>query len=222
MSTVNPDDRDRSIGLLLRPLGLVLGALVQLIAPGAALLSWLGIVRFDGWLLVGYIGAWLVAGLLLIFTSGSRSPHLFAVGILTYIGGLFAVIAIGVPEDDFDGFNALMIVAPYAVSIVLLVLYRLGESARRRTREIGVDTIATVVSAPITGMVNYVTRQRLTLKFTDQQGVERYVRVGRTGGGYSPGDQIPIRYDPTRPWSTRSILVEGSGPTLFDGRRLSG
>ena len=76
--------------------------------------------------------------------------------------------------------------------------------------------------APVTGMVNYVTRQRLTLKFTDQQGVERYVRVGRTGGGYAPGDQVPIRYDPTRPWSKRGILVEGSGPTLFSGRRWNG
>ena len=92
------------------------------------------------------------------------------------------------------------------------------EAAIRRTLEVGVDTTATVMSAPVTGMVNYVTRQRLTLKFTDQQGVERFIRVGRTGGGYSAGDTVPIRYDPTRPWSKRGIIVDGSGPTLFGGR----
>lgn len=183
----------------------------------------LGLLPADGGLIVLYVLAWCIAGLGAMFTvPGARNTYLIAAFMLFYVGGLFAVIAMSVPEDDFDAFNVFGIGGPYLVGITVLVFYRLRESAIRRTQQIGVDTIATVVSAPITGMVNYVTRQRLTLKFTDQQGVERFVRVGRTGGGYSPGDQVPIRYDPTRPWSKRGILVEGSGPTLFGGRRVTG
>ena len=71
------------------------------------------------------------------------------------------------------------------------------------------------MSAPVSGMVNYVQRQRLTLRFTDQEGVERYFRIGKTGGGWSRGDTIPIRYDPTRPWYRRAIIVDGGAPSLF-------
>jgi hypothetical protein len=134
------------------------------------------------------------------------------------VAGLFLVIEFSTP-GGMGVVGLLLPIAGYAVAALVLVFAGLREAAMRRTRQIGVDTVATVMSAPVTGMVNYVTRQRLTLKFTDQQGVERFFRVGRTGGGYSTGDTVPIRYDPTRPWSKRGILVEGSGPTLFASPR---
>jgi hypothetical protein len=223
MSTVNPDERTARIATVLQPIFLVAALLVQFIAPVMFMLWLLGALPPDGGYLLVYVLAWCVAGLGALFTlPGARNTYLIAAFMLFYVGGLFAVIAMSVPEDGFEAFNVIAIGGCYLVGVVVLVFYRLRDSAMKRTRELGVDTVATVVSAPITGMVNYVTRQRLTLKFTDQQGVERYVRVGRTGGGYSPGDEVPIRYDPTRPGSRRGILVEGSGPTLFGGRRVTG
>jgi hypothetical protein len=223
MSTINPDERDGRVARVLQPAAKVAALLVQFLAPVMFVLWLLGVLPPDGGYILLYVLVWVAAGLLALFTlPGVRNTYLIAAYILFYIGGLFATIAMTVPEDDFDAFILIMIGGPYLVGIAVLAFYALRENAMKRTREIGVDTTATVVSAPVTGMVNYVTRQRLTLRFTDQQGVERFVRVGRTGGGYAPGDTVPIRYDPTRPWYKRGILVEGSGPTLFGGRRWHG
>ena len=217
MSTVNPDERDRSILLRIRPVVLVAAVLVQFLAPAIALLVWLGIAPHDFGYILLYVLIWCVVGLAALWVPSQRSPYLLAAFMLAYVGGLFWVIGLGDPSE-FDAFTLLMMPAAYAVAVLLVVLYLVREAAIRRTVALGVDTTATVMSAPVTGMVNYVTRQRLTLKFTDREGVERFVRVGRTGGGYSEGDTVPIRYDPTRPWSRRGIIVEGSGPTLFGGR----
>lgn len=217
MSTTNPDERERGILLLIRPAALTAAVLVQGLAPLIALLVALGVVSADFvWVLV-YVLVWLVVGLAAFFVPTRRSPYLLAAGGLSYIGGLIWVIGAADPSE-WDAFTLLVAPGAYLVAITLVVLYLLREAAIRRTRRLGVDTVATVVSSPVSGMVNYVTRQRLTLRFVDQEGVERFFRVGRTGGGYSEGDQVPIRYDPTRPWSRRGILVEGSGPTLFEGR----
>lgn len=213
MSTVNPDERERRFGMRARPAILTAVVLIQFLAPALALAAALGVFRPDGWLIVGYVIVWMIVGLAALFIPSSRNPYLLAIFVLAYVGGLFVVIQL-VQEGQLGGVGILFIVAPYAVAALLVVLFVLRETAIRRTREIGVDTVATVVSAPVTGMVNYVPRQRLTLSFTDQQGVERFVRVGRTGGRYSTGDRIQLRYDPTRPWSTRGILVGGSGPEL--------
>ena len=220
MSTVNPDERDRSVLTRIRPAAMVGAVLVQFFAPGLALLVWLGILPPDFGYILLYVLVWCVIGLAAMFVPTRRSPYIMAAFLLAYIGGLFWVIGIADPTE-WDAFTLFVAPATYAVAILLVVLYFVRESAIRRTLAIGVDTTATVMSAPVSGMVNYVTRQRLTLKFTDQQGVERFIRVGRTGGGYAPGDTVPIRYDPTRPWSKRGIIVEGSGPTLFGGRGYS-
>lgn len=217
MSTVNPDERERSVLTRLRPAAFVAAFLVQFLAPAIALLVWLEILPPDFGYIVLYVLVWCVVGLAAMFVPSERSPYILAAFMLAYIGGLFWVIGIADPSE-WDGFTVLVCTGTYSVAVLLLVLYFVRKAAIKRTLDIGVDTVATVTNAPVTGMVNYVTRQRLTLKFTDQQGVERFVRVGRTGGGYSVGDTVPIRYDPTRPWSKRGIIVEGSGPTLFGGR----
>jgi hypothetical protein len=64
-----------------------------------------------------------------------------------------------------------------------------------------------VTAAGVDGMVNYVQHQRLTLKFTDDKGVDRWIHVGRTGGGYSVGDTLPLRYNPKFPGRKRAIVV---------------
>jgi hypothetical protein len=214
MSTTNPDERERSVAQRIRPVVFVAAILVQFLAPALVLLAVTGLIPRDPGLILLYVGIWVPVALVAMFVAVNRSTYLLAAMGLSYVAGLFLVIGASTP-GGMGGFGILVPVAGYAVAGLVLVLFVLREAAMRRTRQTGVDTVATVISAPVTGMVNYVTRQRLTLRFTDQQGVERFFRVGRTGGGYSTGDTIPIRYDPTRPWSKRGILVEGSGPTLF-------
>jgi hypothetical protein len=214
MSTTNPDERERSIALRIRPAVLACAILVQFLAPALALLAVAGLIPRDPGLIVLHVGIWVPVALGALFVSINRSTYLLAAMALSYTAGLFLVIEVSTP----GGMGVLGILFPvigYATAALVFVFFLLREAAIRRTREIGVDTMATVMSAPVSGMVNSVPRQRLTLRFTDQQDVERFFRVGRTGGAYSTGDTIPIRYDPTRPWSKRGILVDGSGPTLF-------
>jgi hypothetical protein len=218
MSTTNPDEREGKFGLKIKPYVFAAAVLVQFLGPALAVLSVTGVIFRDPGLIMIYVGIWVIIGLAAMYVPSKRSTYILAAMTIAYLAGLFLIIQVGTPE----GMGLIGILVPlvgYAAAALIVVFYFLREAAIKRTEEIGVDTMATVVSAPVTGMVNYVTRQRLTLKFTDQQGVERFFRVGRTGGGYSTGDTIPIRYDPTRPGSKRSILVEGSGPTLFGGRR---
>jgi hypothetical protein len=214
MSTTNPDERERSVAQRIRPVVFVAAILVQVLAPALVLLAVAGLIPRDPGLILLYVGIWVPVALVAMFLAVNRSTYLLAAMGLSYVAGLFLVIGASTP-GGMGGLDILVPVVGYAVAALVLVFFLLREAAMRRTRQIGVDTLATVISAPVTGVVNYVTRQRLTLRFTDQQGVERFFRVGRTGGGYSTGDTIPIRYDPTRPWSKRGILVEGSGPTLF-------
>lgn len=214
MSTINPDERSRRIGTAARPAVFVLAVLVQFLAPVMALLTWLGLAQPDPGLILVYVLAWVLIGLAAMWVPSGRSPYVLAAFILSYVAGLFLVIQLSTPSET-GLFGILVIGGGYVVAIYVLALYFLRRAAISRTREIGVDTTATVISAPVSGMVNYVQRQRLTLRFTDQQGVERYLRVGRTGGGWSAGDTIPIRYDPTRPGYKRGIIVDGEGPTLF-------
>jgi hypothetical protein len=69
------------------------------------------------------------------------------------------------------------------------------------------DARAARTGAGVDGMVNYVQHQRLALKFTDDKGVDRWFKVGRTGGGYGVGDTLPIRYNPKYPGRKRAIVV---------------
>jgi hypothetical protein len=216
MSTTDPDARDRRVALLLRPFALIAAGAVQFLAPALALISLLGIASLDPGFIMLYVIAWVVVGLAALVVPSGRSPYLIAAFILAYIGGLFVVIAVTTPgAAGVDVLNTVVIAGTYGIAVALVALFLVSEAALRRTRETGVDATATVMSAPMSGRVNEVARQRLTLRFTDQQGVERFLRVGRTGGGWSVGDTVPIRYDPTRPGYRRGILVDGSGPTLF-------
>jgi hypothetical protein len=218
MSTINPDERERGLALRIRPVVFAAAILVQFLGPALVVLAVAGLIPRDPGLILLYVFIWVPVGLATLIVSSNRSTYLLAAMALSYVAGLFLVIEFSTP-GGMGVVGILLPIAGYAVAALVLVFAGLRETAMRRTRQIGVDTVATVMSAPVTGMVNYVTRQRLTLKFTDQQGVERFFRVGRTGGGYSTGDTVPIRYDPTRPWSKRGILVEGSGPTLFASPR---
>lgn len=211
MSTTNPDERERSFALRVRPVVFTAAILVQFLAPALVLLALAGVIPRDPGLIMLHVGIWVPVALAALFVSINRSTYLLAAMGLSYVAGLFLVIGVSTP-GDMGVVGILFPVAGYAIAALVLVFFLLREAAMRRTRQIGVDTVATVMSAPVTGLVNSVTRQRLTLRFTDQQGVERFFRIGRTGGGYSTGDTVPIRYDPDSTLVDAGHSRRGFGP----------
>lgn len=208
MSTIDPDARGRAISAVLRPFARV--AAIAALATGPLFFVIMRVTGSEdaGFILV-YVFATVAAGLLALYTSRRRPGMLVAAYSVAYMGGLFLVIAGGASESDPNILVAIITVGvPYAVVVLLCVLYFLREAAVRQTTTTGVDTTAEVMSVGVDGMINYVQHQRMTLKFVDQQGTTRYFRIGRTGGGVSKGDTFHIRYDPARPWSKRSIIVD--------------
>lgn len=211
MSTVDPDARGRRIGqtlLFLTWPAIIVGVLIgpvigvyEYVTAGA-----------------GFVGAFFLfiflsvgLGLLVYYLPTKRSPLAIAAYIIAYVGGLFCVMGATQAGEPFDptAFRTTLIVIGviYAVAILLVVLYVRRHLGIAYTQEHGVDTTGVVQSAGVDGMVNYVQHQRLTIKFKDQQGVDRYVRIGRTGGGYGAGQEVPVRYDPEHPSAKERIIV---------------
>jgi hypothetical protein len=210
MSTIDPDARGRAIGA--RLLFLALPACIVGVASGPviALLYWAAgtPVDFAAAAILGYVLISVGAGLLIYYLPNRPGPLALAAYTFGYVGGLFTVMSSGAWSDPTTPpASYLLIVGAYAIAIVLAVLQRLRTLAVRNTAARGIDTTGTIQSAGVDGMINYVQHQRLTIKFTDNKGVDRWIRVGKTGGGYSRGDTIAVRYDPERPWSKRSIVV---------------
>jgi hypothetical protein len=213
MSTTDPDARAARVGAVLRPVALAGIAVGILCGPIIAIYDWnfpaaaqTGVVPFLVFLFVS-VGA----GLLAYYVPGKRSPLAIAAYIVAYVGGLFLVMTSGLEfnqKNADDIRNSLIAVCViYAVAILLVVLYVQRDINAKETNANGVDTTATVTAAGVDGMVNYVQHQRLTLKFTDDKGIDRWIHVGRTGGGYGVGDTLPLRYNPKYPGRKRAIVV---------------
>lgn len=211
MSTVNPDERTRQIGLLLKPLSRGLTYLTIAAPPLVALIAFTVGIDADVMVgvFIGYVLLWVVDFNLFLFVPGPRRGRLIAAHVVVYMAGLFLIlrVAAGPETEDPWIWSVILIGGPYAVGIALYLLDRRTMAAAAVTAQRGIDTTATVVSAAVDGLVNYVQHQRLTLKFTDNNGVDRYLRIGRTGGGYSKGDTLPLRYDPERPDFKPAIVV---------------
>jgi hypothetical protein len=150
-------------------------------------------------------------GLLAYYVPGKRSPLAIVAYVFSYAAGLLLVMSSGTPyivaneRDILISFA--LIGALYLVAIILMVKYILRDISAKQTNATGVQTTATVTAASVDGMVNYVQHQRLTLKFTDDKGVDRWIHEGRTGGHYSVGDTLPLRYDPAHPSRKRAIVI---------------
>jgi hypothetical protein len=212
MSTTDPDARAARVGAVLRPVALVGIAIGVLCAPAIAIYDWsFPVAQTDVGPFLIFLFVSVGAGLLAIYVPGKRSPLAIAAYIVAYGGGLFLVLTSGLSlntENAADIRNSLIVDAViYAVAILLVVLYVMRDISAKDTNANGVDTTATVTAAGVDGMVNYVQHQRLTLKFTDNAGVDRWIHVGRTGGGYSVGDTLPLRYNPKFPGRKRAIVV---------------
>jgi hypothetical protein len=211
MSTIDPDARGRAIGARLYFLafpacivGVAIGPVIGLLYAAAGAPDSLAAAALMGYVLIS-----VAAGLLIYYLPNRPGPLAIASYCVAYGGGLFFVMAAGAFASDptIPVATALIPLVLYAVAIFLAVLQRLRTLAVRETTARGIDTTGVVQRAGVDGMIDYVQHQRLTIKFTDNHGVDRWIRVGKTGGGYSTGDRVPLRYDPERPWSKRSIIV---------------
>jgi hypothetical protein len=213
MSTTDPDARAARVGAVLRPVALAGIAVGILCGPVIAIYDWAfpasianGAIPF---LLFVFVS--VGAGLLAYYVPGKRSPLAIAAYIVAYVGGLFLVMSSSLPFNPSDATalrnSFIGVGVVYAVAILLVVLYIQRDINAKETNANGVSTTGTITAAGVDGMVNYVQHQRLTIKFTDDKGVERWIKVGRTGGGYSVGDTLPLRYNPKYPGRKRAIVI---------------
>jgi len=210
MSTTNPDEIKKTVRHMLVPVALPVAIVGVLCGPVLAAIN-ANTGRNQTWTFVAFVAISVGAGIFGYYVI-RPTPWVLAAYIAAYVGGLFLVLSSGVSLEDrtsviHQGFW--IVAAPYVAAAVCFVLWALRHAAVAVTRARGVNTTATIESVGVDGMINYVQHQRMTLSFTDAKGTKRYFRTGITGGFYGPGDTIPIRYDPERPGSKRSIIVGG-------------
>jgi hypothetical protein len=199
MSLVDPDARNRRVSSFLQPFAWVLAILALASAPVmVSIFIATGIVDSDFvFLFLIYILAAVGFGIFLYYVAAHRNGLGVTAYCFAYVGGMILIFG-GRPFKDT--------VIPQGI-IPAGIFYILHATAAHATLQNGVTTTATVTSAGINGLVNYVQHWRLTLKFTDQQGKERWFHIGRTGLGYEVGQEFQIKYNPNRPGSARGIVV---------------
>ena len=213
MSTTDPDARAARIGSVLRPIALVGIVIGVLSGPAIAIFDWVVLNSTQSPPVVFLLDVVIVvgAGLLAYYTPGKRSPLAIVAYVFSYAGGLLLVMtsasAYVVANEQGILISFALIGALYLVALILIVKYILRDISAKETNANGVQTTATITAAGVDGMVNYVQHQRLTLKFTDDKGVDRWVHEGRTGGHYQVGDTLPLRYDPAHPDRKRAIVI---------------
>jgi hypothetical protein len=209
MSLTDPDARNRKLGSLLLPFAWVLALLALASSPIMVQIEDASSDPTSGFAIVFllYVALTVGFGLMLYYTSAHRSGLGITSYVFAYVGGL--VLILGAEKDKATGLPEGTIPAAvfYGIAAILLVIYIAHSVAAHQTLQDGVTTTATVTSAGINGMVNYVQHWKLTLKFTDQSGKDRWFHIGRTGLGYSVGQQFQIKYNPKKPGSRLGIVV---------------
>ncbi|MCU1415463.1 MAG: hypothetical protein JWN80_2803 [Microbacteriaceae bacterium] len=211
MSLRDPDELGRRVGLRLKPFAIVLCGIALLGGPVLAGVHWATGSSDTATILYifGYDILVTGAGILALFVPGHRTPSGVIAYIVAGVAGMFLIIGSSVSIEYRDTLlrTVILAVVVYLVAAVFAVLFLLRDTAVRTTRRRGVQTTGTVTRAAFDGMTNYVQRQRLTVKFADGQGSERYVKTSKLGGGWSAGDTLQVTFDPQRPGSKRAIIV---------------
>ena len=211
MSLTDPTERNRKISSVLRPVAWVLAILAVATAPlFVTIIESVPTSQQIGVFIpcmFGYILGCIAFGLLLYYTASHRNPIGMCAYIFAYVAGLIFILGsardpkTGLPDGLYPA------LVTYGISLVLLAIYISHTVGAQQTLANGVETTATVTSAGVNGMINYVTHWRLTLKFKDQQGRDRWFHLGRTGYGYTVGQTFTIKYNPRHPGSRRGIVV---------------
>ena len=209
MSLTDPDARNRKIGKSLEPIAWVLALLALATAPILDVIVDSSEDPDSGFIVAFliYVGATVGFGLMLYYTASHRNGLGTTSYCFAYAGGLILILGAVPYKGTLIPQGTIPALVFYGVALILLIIYITHAMAARQTLLNGVTTTATVTSAGVNGMVNYVTHWHLTLKFTDQQGRDRWFHLGRTGYGYSVGQEFQIKYNPKNPGSKRGIVV---------------
>jgi hypothetical protein len=209
MSLTDPDARNRRIGAFLQPFAWVLALLALATSPIMVAILDSSEDPSDGLIVVCllYVLFTVGFGLMLYYTA----PHRNGLGItsycIAYAAGLFLILGAAPDKATHLPVGIIPAAVFYVVALILLIIYITHAVAAHQTLQDGVTTTAVVTSAGINGMVNYVQHWHLTLKFTDKDGKDRWFHIGRTGLGYSVGQEFQIKYNPNHPGSRRGIVV---------------
>jgi hypothetical protein len=212
MSLTDPDARNARVGHLLEPLAWVLALLSLATSPIAVFLLAANGGPSSGGTAITFLLYVLLTvgfGLMLYYTSAHKSPLGIVSFVFAYAGGLVLILGAQPAKNSTLPSGLPVSLVPYGVSLVLLIIYIVHTRMGQATLTNGIETTATVTSAGVNCMVNYVTHWKLTLKFTDQSGKERWFHLGRTGYGYRVGQQFTIKYNGNKPGSRFGIVILG-------------
>jgi hypothetical protein len=214
MSLTDPDARNRRVGNFLEPVAWVLALLSLLIAP---VVDYLVDTSKDpnasAWFIPGMFAYILITigfGLMLYYTAAHKSPLGIWSYVLAYVAGLVLIFGAYPYKGTIIPEGIIPALVVYAVAAVMVIVYFVHRNLGAATLASGVETTATVTSAGVNGMVNYVAHWKLTLKFTDQAGKERWFHIGRTGYNYAVGQQYKIKYNGKNPGSRLGIVILGN------------
>ena len=204
--------------ILLGP-GMVAGALAQGLDSSAA-----GAVAIGGFVVACNLAPWSIMFYLrglqrtnVLAGRGRRSIGLFGIGV--GIGGAAATAAL--VRQELAGLSPsgtfLLVSIAMAVVGVLAGLWLYSTAVSRealaeRVKQSGVRTEGVVTHVTVTGTkVNGVPRVKFTVRFTDGQGVQRFVQGARLVSYFSSpseGQTTAVWYDPNDPGNKHKIVVD--------------
>ena len=215
MSTTDPDARDNSAGRrALWALTIVLGVAGLLAAPVLTAFPTLRDLGWFGFLVWPYLAVVAAAGYLAQRLPGRRSRLAAVAYALAGLGGVLLFLGVDAEQALYTSpvlpflFLGLGVVA-YLLAIVATIDFFIRDFDRRETLQHGVTATGTITADVLSGIQQVHERHRLTVKFTDATGVDRWTHATRIGGDYALGDPIQVRYDPHHPARNRAVLVEG-------------
>ncbi|MEP6480256.1 MAG: hypothetical protein ABJB03_12735, partial [Rhodoglobus sp.] len=149
MSTIDPDARGRAISSVLRPFSRVAAIAALATAPVFAAVLWAGGAVNESLsiaLIFTYILLTVAAGILASLVSRTKPGLLVAAYSTAYCGGLFLVMASGLPLSDPGTVPSVIVIGSiYLVAGGLGYLYLLRRAAVGQTTVRGVDTTAEVM-----------------------------------------------------------------------------
>ena len=148
---------------------------------------------------------------------GRRAVGLFGIGF--GLGGAAAAAVLIRQQLAGNAPNSTFLLVTIAIAVVGIVLglwlYSTAvswEAEAERVKQSGVRTEGVVTHVGVTGTkVNGVPRVRFTVRFTDSQGVQRFVQGARLVSYFSSpseGNTTTVWYDPNDPGNKHKIVVD--------------
>ena len=206
-------------GALLFGPGMVVAALAQDPHSSAA-----GAVTIGGFVVACNLAVWSIMFYLrglgrtnVLAGRGRRAIGLIVMGV--GLGAAAAVAALirqqlagNAPSSTFLLNSVVMAVVALLIGLWLYSTAVSWEAAAERVKQSGVRTEGVVTHVKVTGTkVNGVPRVKFTVRFTDGQGVQRFVQGARLVPYFSSpseGQTTAVWYDPNDPGNTHKIVVD--------------